>query len=155
MKVSLSINQQDVQVEVPAYRTLIDLLRAKGFWSVKHGCEDGQCGSCSVIVDGRAVHSCSRLAAQVEGKSVTTYEGFRSDSRYTSLKEALMNLVDLDCGYCIPGMMVSIMALLEANPEPPEEDVKDALRGSRCFCKATLNDLSNVMEAIDKIRGKW
>lgn len=133
----------------------MDLLRANGFWSVRHGCENGECGNCTVILDGIAVNSCLMLAAQADGKKIETFEGISEGNRLTEIKEALMDFGDIDCGYCIPGMVMSLKALLDKIPDPTEEELFDALAGNLCRCTQSVKPVKALLEAIQKMRGKW
>lgn len=156
MKISLKINHKKAKTfEAPVNRTLMELLRAQGYWSVKHGCETGDCGNCTVIVDGLAVNPCIMLAAQADGKSIETYESIRHSAELALLKETLMDFGDIDCGYCIPGMMMSMKALLHKNPEPTIEELLDALAGNICRCTKSVKPVDAILEAVKKMRGKW
>lgn len=156
MKITLTINNKKPKTfETPANLTLMEFLRAQGLWSVKHGCETGNCGSCTVLVDGVAVNSCIMLAAQADGKSIETFENIRHSTELNLLKETLMDFGDIECGYCIPGMMMSMKALLQQIPEPTVEELVDSLAGNVCRCTKSVKPVNAILEAVKKMRGKW
>jgi aerobic-type carbon monoxide dehydrogenase small subunit (CoxS/CutS family) len=155
MRVTLIINGKKKSFNIPPNRTLIDLLRAQGFWSVKYGCETGECGTCTVIVNGLAVNSCMILAVQADGKSIETYESLSLLENLTPLREALVELSTLQCGYCVPGMFISLKALLDKNPMPSEEEIRDAIAGNLCPCTNNAKPIEAITEAVKKMRGEW
>lgn len=155
MRVNCTINHKPKQLNVPANLTLIELLHLQGLWSVKQGCENGDCGNCTVIVDGQAAYSCLILAGQVEGKSIETFESIDSSKKYAHLKEEFMHYGDIECGYCVAGLMMSSKALLDSTSDPIEEEVLDALAGNVCQCAKRPLPISDVMEAIKKMRGDF
>ena len=97
MKLTITLNNKKKNIDIPPNRTLMDLLRGQGLWSVKHGCEAGDCGNCTVIVDGKAIYSCLMLAAQVNGKSVETFEGISNHPGLDELMKVIMDFVDIEC----------------------------------------------------------
>lgn len=155
MRVTLILNKKKKTFNIPPNRTLIDLLRTQGLWSVKRGCETGDCGSCTVIVEGLAVNSCIMLAAQADGKSIETFESIATAQEFRPLQDVFMDFDLMECGYCIPGIIMSIKAMLDKNPEPTKEEVFDAIAGNLCRCSANMKPMESIMEAIKKIRGKY
>lgn len=155
MRIRITINKKKRTFNIPPNRTLMDLLRSQGFWSVKYGCETGDCGSCTVLVDGLAVHSCLMLAAQADGKSVETYESLSTLENLDPLREAFVDFTADQCGYCVPGMIMSTKALLDKNPEPTEEEIRDAIAGNLCYCTGLVKPIEAIMEAVKKMRGNW
>lgn len=155
MKLNLTINNRKKTLDVPANRTLLDLLRSLGLWTVKHGCETGDCGNCSVKVGGRAVYSCLMLAAQANGKTIETYEQFIESEKFQPLRDVFMEYGDADCDYCTPGFMMSMKALLDVNIEPTEEEVVEALAGVVCRCSNKAYPVDAIMAAIKKMRRNW
>ncbi len=154
MRITLIINKKKKSFDIPPNRTLMDLLRSQGFWSVRHGCETGECGSCAVIVNGLAVNSCLMLAAQADGKSVETYEGLEGLKHLDPLREALVDFITHHCGYCVPGMIMSTKALLDKNPEPTEEEISETIVGNLCYCTNNAKPIASIMDAIKKMKGK-
>ena len=155
MKLSLTINNKQKILQCPPNRTLMELLKSQGFWSVRYGCETGTCGSCTVLVNDLAINSCIMLAAQVESKSVETFETLSDTKELTLPQEVLMDFGNPDCGFCISGMMMSMKALLKKISDPTEEEMIDALRGNLCRCTKNVKPITAIMEAVKKTRGKW
>lgn len=150
MKITLTINKKKKNFDIPTNHTLMELLRGQGNWSVKHGCETRDCGNCAVIVDGLIVNSCIMLAAQANGKSVLTFEGLTFPEGADPIKECLMDFGDIDCGYCIPAMLLSIKALTDKIPDPTNEEILDALGGHVCRCTQSPKPLQALLRTIKK-----
>ncbi len=125
--------------------TLLHVLRRERFFGVKHGCEDGSCGMCAVILDSRLVNSCTLLAAQADGKSITTIEGLGTRNSLHPLQAAFVEVGAVQCGYCTPAMILGAKALLDENPSPTEEQVRDALSGVICRCTGYVKPIEAVM----------
>lgn len=135
MKIQLTINHDRIEVEVDPLERLIDMLRIRfGLTSVKEGCGEGECGACTVIVDGRAVTSCTMLALQVNGCEVLTTEGLMQDGELDRLQKAFIENGAVQCGYCTPGMILSVKALLLNNPKPSNDEIIRAIEGNLCRC---------------------
>jgi aerobic-type carbon monoxide dehydrogenase small subunit (CoxS/CutS family) len=115
--------------------TLVDLLREElGFTGVKKGCDDGDCGACTVLIDGKTAASCTTLAIDVQGSSITTFEGVKQGKNLHPVQQAFIDAFALQCGFCTPGMILSVIALLGENPNPSEDEIRDYLRGNICRC---------------------
>lgn len=144
--ISVEINGTTVERELPASRLLVHFLRDDLNLTGTHiGCDTGNCGACTVLIDGLAVKSCSILAVQADGASVRTVEGLASDDgELTALQQSFKDHHALQCGYCTPGMLMSATALLERNPHPAEAEVKLALQGNLCRCTGYWN----IVEAV-------
>lgn len=154
MKVKMIVNGRPREAEVEATLRLIDLLRDRfGLTSVKEGCSEGECGACTVLVDGRAVTSCTILAFQMEGKSITTLEGLADDELHP-LQEAFVDNDAVQCGFCTPGMILSAKALLDANPSPTEDEVRRALEGNLCRCTGYVPIIRAVLEGAQRLRAR-
>jgi carbon-monoxide dehydrogenase small subunit len=136
MKIEFTLNGEPVRVEAPATTTLLQLLREHlGLTGSKPGCEVGECGACSVILDGRAVNSCQLLAPQVEGREVTSIEGIRGpDGGPSDLQLAFLEFGAVQCGYCTPGMVVAAEAFLSRHPNPTRAEIREAISGNLCRC---------------------
>ena len=133
---------------------LVDLLRRTlGLTGTHIGCDTGQCGACTVVVDGAAVRACSQLALQVQGAHVTTVEGLAQGGQPHPLQEAFTQCHGLQCGFCTPGFLMSAAALLQANPTPSEADIVDALEGNLCRCTGYVNIVAAVQQAA-KLQAK-
>jgi carbon-monoxide dehydrogenase small subunit len=140
------INGRTCEVEITPHQTLLDLLRdSLGLTGTKRGCEIGECGACTVLLDGVAVNSCLILAPQVEGRRVTTVEGLAEGETLTPLQEAFLDHDAVHCGFCTPGMLASAKDLLDHNPSPTEQEIRAAISGNLCRCTGYLQ----ILEAID------
>jgi carbon-monoxide dehydrogenase small subunit len=132
--VTLTVNGSERTVAVPATRTLLDGLRDEvGLPGTKSCCAEGECGACTVLLDGKAVNSCLVLCVEAEGHEVTTVEGL-SDGGLTDLQQEFLNAGAVQCGFCIPGQVVSAEYLLRSNPSPSEPEIREALSGNLCRC---------------------
>ena len=152
MRVNFELNVAPVTVDVEPYTSLVDMLRDElDAKSVKKGCEQGECGACTVLLDGSPVASCLVLAPQVEGRYVTTLEGLEKNSLMIDLREAFMENGAVQCGFCTPGMLVSAYALLRDNPHPTESQVKRGIEGNICRCTGFTKILEAILDAAERI----
>jgi carbon-monoxide dehydrogenase small subunit len=143
--VSLEVNGEQIELEVPTRRLLVHFLRDDlGLTGTHIGCDTGNCGACTVHLDGEPVKSCMLLAVQAEGAKITTIEGLAADGELTRLQQAFNEHHALQCGYCTPGMIMSATALLARNPSPSEDDVRVAIQGNICRCTGYVN----IVDAI-------
>ena len=146
--ISLTINGTEEQLQVPSNMTLLHALRDKlGFTGTKNGCEAGECGACTVLVDGEPMNSCLVLAVELNGREITTVEGLVEDGKLTPLQQAFADLNAVQCGYCTPGMLMSATALLKRNPHPSEVDIQEALIGNLCRCTGYQRIIDAVLKA--------
>ena len=135
LDVSLTVNGVAVTLTVPPFATLLDILRDQlQLTGTKYACGEGECGACSVLLDGRVVNSCLVLAAECEGAEVVTVEGLASDGKLHPIQQAFVDHGAIQCGFCTPGMIMATFALLEANPSPTKEQVRRGLEGNLCRC---------------------
>jgi len=131
----LRVNGEDYELYVEACKTLQDILRDElELTGTKKGCDTGYCGSCTVLIDGKAVKSCLILAPQAQGREIVTVEGLAKDGKLDPLQQAFIDGFGVQCGFCTPGMLISAKALLMENPHPSEEQIKEALIGNICRC---------------------
>ena len=152
--VTLDVNGQRTPLLLPVHKTLLEVLREDmGLTGTKHGCELGECGTCTVLVDGRPELSCLLLPLQVEGRAVTTIEGMASGSRLHPLQEAFAELGAAQCGYCTPGILLAARSLLEANPRPARDEIREALAGNLCRCTGYVKILQAVELAAERMHG--
>jgi len=152
VKVSLNVNGEEYRVTVAPYDTLRDVLRDKlGFTDVKNGCSEGECGSCAVLVDGKPVTSCLMLAAQAQGKRITTARGLAVDGKLHLLQEKFIECGAVQCGYCTPGMLLVAKALLDKNPNPTEEEVRVAISGNICRCTGYQQIVEAIMATANEM----
>lgn len=143
--ISLTINDREVEVAVPPNRSLADMLRQDlGLTGTKKGCDMGDCGSCTVLLDGRPVNACLVLAVQAGGRSVTTIEGVETDDGLHPIQQAFVEHGAVQCGFCTSGMILSGKSLLERNPSPSETAVRTAISGNLCRCTG----YQKIVEAI-------
>jgi len=148
---SFTVNGKPARVETDDGRSLLWTLRTDlGLTGTKYGCGVGLCGSCTVVVGGKAVRSCGTSLADVQGKEVTTIEGLARDGRLHPLQQAFIDKGGLQCGYCTPGMIMNAYGLLLADPHPSREKVLDAMEGNLCRCGA----YKRILEAIESVAGK-
>jgi carbon-monoxide dehydrogenase small subunit len=146
--ISVTINGTTYEREVEARKLLIHVIRDDLDLTGSHiGCDTGNCGACSVIVDGRLVKSCMMLAVQADGSTVETVEGLADGEELNRLQNAFRSNHALQCGYCTPGMLMSATALLRANPQPSEDEIKKGLQGNICRCTGYWNIFAAVKEA--------
>ena len=146
--ISVEVNGTTYEREVEARRLLIHLLRDDLDLTGSHvGCDTGNCGACSVILDGTLVKSCMVLAVQADGASIETVEGLAEEEQLSSLQQAFSDHHALQCGYCTPGMLMSATALLRENPRPSDEEIAKALQGNICRCTGYWNIFEAIKEA--------
>ena len=155
MKIQLTINGIFKEVEIDPGERLFELLRREGYFGVKFGCGRGECGVCTVILDGQAVQSCITFAAQAHNKAVTTVEGIGQPRNLHPIQEAILNHGAVQCGYCTPGIVCSAKALLDENPDPKEEEVREALKGNLCRCTGYQKYVEAILDAAEKMRDRW
>jgi len=145
MDILLTINGEERQVTVQVGETLLEVLRRLGYTGVKHGCEDGSCGVCAVLLDGQVVHSCILLAVQAAGHAITTIEGVGTYDHPHPLQAAFVKAGAVQCGYCTPAMILAAKALLDENPHPDEAEVREALSSVLCRCTGYLKPVEAVL----------
>lgn len=153
MKISLTLNGKKVETDVPPNTLLIDLLREKfRVTSVKRGCEVGECGACTVLLDGEPVNSCLILAPKVDGREVITVEGLARPGELHPLQETFLEEFATQCGFCTPGIILTAKALLDHVPKPSKDDVKEMLSGNLCRCGAYHQIIAAVLKAAEKMK---
>lgn len=152
--VALTVNGERHEVAIAEHATLLEVLREElGLTGTKHGCEAGECGVCTLLVDGVPWLACLTLAVEAEGKEVTTVEGLAAAGRPGYLQAAFAELGAAQCGYCTPGIQASARALLDANPAPTEAEVRQALAGNLCRCTGYGKIIEAVLLAAERARG--
>lgn len=150
MKIEFSLNDRPVAVDADPGITLLDLLREHlHLTGTKKSCGIGECGACTVIVDGEPVNSCLFLAGQAEGKSIYTVEGLAQDGELSRLQKSFLENHAVQCGFCTPGMLMSAKALLLRNPHPTDEEIRRALSGNLCRCTGYESIIQAVREAAE------
>jgi carbon-monoxide dehydrogenase small subunit len=148
MKISFTVNKRSYQIEINPAMRLVDLLRETlGLTGTKEGCGIGECGACTVIMNGRAVNACLVNVAQVDGAKIQTIDSLDQDAVLTRLQKAFLEHGAVQCGFCTPGMLMSAKALLDANPSPTLEEIKTALEGNLCRCTGYAQIVNAVQDA--------
>ena len=152
---AIEVNGKRREAQVPARLSLVDFLRDELRLTGTHvGCEHGICGACSVMLDGEPVRSCLMYAVQASGHKITTVEGLAEpDGSMSALQDAFCEMHGLQCGYCTPGMLIAAQALLDANPHPTEEQIRDAIGGNLCRCTGYQQIVEAVELAAKRMRG--
>lgn len=149
------LNDEPVEVAFAPHKTLLEVLREDlALTGTKHGCELGECGTCTVLVDGRPILSCLALGLDMEGRRVTTVEGMADNGQLHPLQETFADLGAAQCGYCTPGFLLVAKELLEANPQPSREEIKEALSGNLCRCTGYIKIYEAVELAAARMRGE-
>jgi len=152
--IEVTVNGEKHSAEVPARRMLSDFLRDDlNLTGAKRGCETGICGACSVLVDGEVVKSCLSLAVQANGHSIRTVEGLASGDELHPLQQSFMECGGLQCGYCTPGMLMTACHMLERNPRPTADEVREGLNGNLCRCTGYAQIVESILDASEKMRG--
>ena len=146
--IEFHVNQLPYRVTVNPSATLLDVLRQDlGLKGTKRGCDQGHCGACTVILNGKAVNACMVLAVRAHGKNIMTIEGLSSSDRLHPLQEAFVEEGAIQCGFCTPGMILSARALLDETPEPSEQEIREAISGNLCRCTGYVKIVKAVQKA--------
>ncbi|MCB0980851.1 MAG: (2Fe-2S)-binding protein [Ilumatobacter sp.] len=152
MDVTLTVNGVDYPVTIDQGRNLLSVIRTEiGLTGTKEGCDDCECGACMVLLDGQPVNSCSYLAAQAQGRAITTVEGLADGDALNILQRNLLETGGVQCGFCTPGMLMSATALLARTPNPSEEDVRIGLSGNLCRCTGYAKIVTAVQRTAEEI----
>ena len=150
-RITITVNGETEVVDVSSNMTLLQMLRDKlALTGTKNGCAAGECGACTVIMNGEPVNSCMVLAAECDGAQVTTVEGLAHDDQLDPVQEAIIAQGGVQCGYCTPGVLMSAKALLERNPNPSDYEIRDALVGNLCRCTGYLSIIDGVKDAASR-----
>ena len=148
--ITLNVNGVNHSLEIYPWRTLLDVIRNElNLIGTKSACEKGECGACTVIIDGKAVPSCCILAKSAEGKKILTIEGLEKNHKLHPLQQAYIDAGAVQCGFCLPGFIMTSYALLEKNPNPTYEEIKDALSGNLCRCTGYKKIIEAVQLAVE------
>lgn len=151
VKISLIVNNQNYKLDVEPYETLNFILREKlGFTGTKQGCDTGGCGSCTVILDGKAVYSCMTFGVKVNGSNILTIEGLKKNEILDPVQQSFVDNAALQCGYCTPGFVMSVKALLDENKNPDEDTIRDYLVGNICRCTGYTKIIKAVKDLSQK-----
>jgi len=154
-KIHLTLNGKKVSIEAPAHRLLLDLLRDElELTGTKEGCGTGDCGACTVILNGKPVNSCLVLSGELDGADVVTIEGLQTEKGLDPVQRAFIQAASVQCGYCTPGMIMMAKALLDENPSPTEEEIRFALAGNLCRCTGYTKIIQAVRMAAEELRSR-
>ncbi len=152
-QIELTVNHRLYRVDVTPWDLLLNVLRDQlGLLGVKYGCGTGDCGACTVLVDGQALNSCLLLAIRMQGKEILTVEGLADGDQLHPLQQSFIDAGAVQCGYCTPGMLLSSKALLDENPDPDEEEIRRALAGNLCRCTGYKKIVEAVQSAAKALR---
>ena len=152
MRIHLTVNGTERVWDVAPGDTLLDALRREGFVGVKKGCGTGDCGACTILLNGRAVNACLLLAVKAEGGAVVTIEGIAQGGRLHPVQEAFLEAGAAQCGYCTPGMVLSAVSLLSHNPDPSEAEIREAISGNLCRCTGYVKQIAAIERAAARMR---
>ena len=150
--ITITVNSGRERLDVPSNMTLLQLLREKlAFTGTKNGCTAGECGACTILMNGEPVNSCMVLAVEADGAEIVTVEGLADDGQLTPMQEAFAKHNAVQCGFCTPGMLISAHALLKRNPHPTEEEIRLAMVGNLCRCTGYLRIIKAVQTASKRV----
>ncbi|MEJ2561994.1 MAG: (2Fe-2S)-binding protein [Anaerolineales bacterium] len=147
-RITLTVNGEPEQVDISSNSTLLGLLREKlALTGTKNGCSTGECGACTVLMNGEPVNSCMVLAVECDGAEIITVEGLAQDGQLDPVQQALIDAGGIQCGFCTPGVLVTARALLDRNPHPSEAEISEALVGNLCRCTGYVRIIQGIQEA--------
>ncbi len=153
--ISFSLNGETAEVAFAPHKTLLEVLREDlGLTGTKHGCELGECGTCTILVDGRSILSCLMLGLDAEGRHVTTIEGMAEGGRLHPLQDTFADLGAAQCGYCSPGFLLAAKELIDKSPSPSRDEIREALSGNLCRCTGYIKIYEAVEVAAARVRGE-
>ncbi|SDY77034.1 carbon-monoxide dehydrogenase small subunit [Proteiniborus ethanoligenes] len=150
-KISFTLNNEKIQHEVEPHKTLLKMLREDfDLTGAKEGCGQGECGACTILLDGKPVNSCLVLAVDADGRDILTIEGLSNGTELDNLQASFITHGALQCGYCTPGMVMAAKGLLAENPHPTEEEVKEAISGNLCRCTGYKKIIEAIMDVAER-----
>ncbi len=153
--ITLTVNGEKVTKTVRVNETLVEFIRNDLFlMGTKEGCDEGECGACTVLLDGKPVSSCLMLAEEADGHDILTIEGMSKDGRLHPIQEAFVEIGAVQCGYCIPGMILAAKAVLDEFPDPTDEQIRTGIEGNLCRCTGYNRIVDGILLAAKKINGK-
>jgi aerobic-type carbon monoxide dehydrogenase small subunit (CoxS/CutS family) len=151
--IHIIVNGRDCELNVKPWSTLLEIIRDDlGLTGTKEGCNAGECGACTVIMEGKAVNACLVLAMEADGKEITTIEGLADGNKLDPIQEAFLDIGGMQCGFCTPGMILSTKVLLDANENPTDDEIRKGLEGNFCRCTGYTKIIESVKAAAEKVR---
>ena len=154
LPISFAVNGQEVNAEAPAHTSLLYLLRDLGFTEVKNGCEAGDCGACTILLDGLAMNACCALGVQAEGREITTVKGIGTVDNLHPIQVKFIEHGAIQCGFCTPGMIVAAKELLDDNPNPSRHEIKAGIAGNLCRCTGYVKIIDAIEAAAEELSSK-
>ena len=152
-EITFTVNDEVVSLNVPVNRTLLEVLREDLYLTgTKEGCDAGECGACTVMIDGKPINSCLTLAVEVDGRTVMTVEGLEKNGELHPLQRAFVDVGAVQCGYCTPGMLMSAKAVLDEIPDPSEEKIRTAIEGNICRCTGYDRIVKAIKTAAERMK---
>ncbi len=152
-KIILIVNGKKEELHINPNRTLLSVLREElGLTGAKHGCDNGECGACTVLLDGKPVCSCLKLAVAADGHQITTIEGLSNDGNLDPIQQAFIDNGAIECGFCTPGMILTAKALLDENPDPTEYEVRDYIKGNLCRCTGYVKIVDAILDSAKRLK---
>lgn len=148
--INLRVNSEEYEIAIASNRTLLEVLRELNFMGAKEGCDMGSCGACTVLLDGKPVLSCLTLAKDAVGRNILTIEGLAQGGELHPLQKAFIDHGAIQCGYCTPGMILSAKALLDQNPHPTKDEVKEGISGNICRCTGYTKIIEAILSTTEK-----
>jgi len=149
---TLRINGVDHELLAPPWRTLLEVLREHlGLTGAKRSCQEGQCGTCTVLVDGKAINSCLYLAVEAQGKQIQTIEGIAQDGVLDQIQKSFVQKGGIQCGFCTPGFVLATKSLLNTNPDPSEDEIREAIVGHLCRCTGYVQIVEAIQDAASQM----
>ena len=151
--ITLRVNGESHELLAPPWRTLLEVLREIiGLTGAKRSCQEGQCGACSVLIDGKSVNSCLYLAVEAQGKEITTVEGLAREGTLDQIQKSFVQKGAIQCGFCTPGFVVATRSLLNENPNPSEDEIREALVGHLCRCTGYVQIVEAIQDAASQLK---
>jgi carbon-monoxide dehydrogenase small subunit len=153
-QIRVTVNAREYELDVKPWATLLDVLREDlGLTGTKEGCGQGECGACTVLMDGKAVNACLLLAVEAHGRKIMTIEGLAEDEKLHPIQQAFVDIGGLQCGFCTPGMILSTKALLDENRDPTDDEIRKGLEGNFCRCTGYTKIIESVKAAVARMKG--
>lgn len=153
MIINLTINGVKQEIEADPSEMVLDILRREGYFGVKRGCQEGSCGSCVILVNGLPLKTCVMFIGQIQNKAITTIEGIHTHDKPHVIEDLFVEEAGIQCGYCIPGMILSAKSLIDHNQNPTDREIKEALSGNICRCTGYVKQIKAIKQAAIILRG--